>query len=198
MSKASAVILLLLSITLSLLGQEPDTGLIVQDSGTVFQFGEEISVTDTVDLPMATVERLEKDPIRAIMLAMVLPGLGQAYNERYWKIPIVYGAIGAAGYAIAFNTGNYRESVELYKEDGSTINEQRLRYWRRNMELSYIAAVAVYGLQILDAYVDALLFTWDVNDQLSIRVAPSLKPMLVPGQAPVTTAGLSLSLRLGK
>jgi len=114
------------------------------------------------------------------MYALVLPGLGQGYNKSYYKIPIVIAALGGIGYAIGFNTKMYRESSSDYALSPDATNERYLRYWRRNVELSYIGLILVYALQVLDAYVGAQLYNWDVNDNLSLRVAPSLQPMLSP------------------
>ncbi|HER08097.1 MAG TPA: hypothetical protein ENO20_04225 [Bacteroides sp.] len=116
-------------------------------------------------------------PSRAIMYALVLPGLGQAYNKKYFKIPLVYAALGGAVYAIHYNTGEYRKAVLDYAENQG--DDRYLRGWRRYMEISYIALAAVYALQVLDAYVDAHLYSWDVNENLSMRIAPSLQPMMV-------------------
>ncbi len=85
-----------------------------------------------------------RSPSKAIMLALVLPGLGQAYNRKYWKAPIVWAAVGVAGYAIVYNTGQYKQSSADYALDQSDINERFLQYWRRNMELSYIAMIAIH------------------------------------------------------
>lgn len=117
---------------------------------------------------------------RAIMLALVLPGLGQAYNKKYYKIPIVWAALGVAGYAISYNTGKYREYSKEYALVPDETNERYLRFWRRNLELSYIGLIAVYALQVLDAYVDAQLYSWDVNENLSLRIEPTLQPLMVP------------------
>jgi len=138
-----------------------------------------------------------RSPSRAIMYALVLPGLGQAYNQKYWKMPIVWAAIGGAGYAIVYNTGEYRQASYDYAQNPDDLNERYLEFWRRNMELSYIAMIGVYALQVLDAYVDAQLFSWDVNDNLSIGVSPSLKPLLAPGSIKGYSYGLGCSFNIG-
>jgi len=141
-----------------------------------------------------TVEAGEPDfshsPSKAMMYALVLPGLGQAYNKKYFKIPIVYVGLGAAVYAINYNSTNYRIASQEYAQDQNDLNERYLRTWRRWMEISYIALAAVYALQVLDAYVDAHLYSWDVNQNLSLRIAPSLQPVMVPGSVPVHQLGL--------
>ena len=119
-------------------------------------------------------------PSKATMFSLAVPGLGQVYNRKYWKVPIVWAAFGAAGYAISFNSRYYGEASNEYALLQDDTNERILQYWRRNLEISYIALIAVYALQVLDAYVDAQLYSWDVNEDLSIRVAPSMQPLLVP------------------
>ena len=144
-----------------------------------------------------TSEALEtKSPSKAIMYALVLPGLGQAYNGKYWKMPIVWAAIGGAGYAIAYNTGEYKQASYDYAQNPDDLNERYLGFWRRNMELSYIAMIAVYALQVLDAYVDAQLFSWDVNENLSIGVSPALKPLMSPGSIKGYSYGLGCNFNI--
>jgi hypothetical protein len=121
-----------------------------------------------------------KSSSRALMYALVLPGLGQGYNEKYWKMPIVWAAMGVAGWAIIYNTNEYKGAIEDYAQLPDDTNQRYLEWWRRNMELSYIGMIAIYALQVLDAYVDAQLYSWDVNDNLSLRVSPSLQPLLAP------------------
>ncbi len=133
---------------------------------------------------------------KAIMFALVLPGLGQGYNGKYYKMPIVWAALGAVSYAVVFNTKMYRQSSLDYALTPDDTNERYLRFWRRNMELSYIGLIAVYALQVLDAYVDAQLYSWDVNDNLSMRVTPSLQPLMAPSSLTGQSYGLTCSFNL--
>ncbi len=155
---------------------------------------------DTLSVEVPEEEELDPDhsPSQAIMYALALPGLGQLYNQKYYKIPIVWGAMGGAGYAIIFNSGKYSEASTAYAQETSDINERILRYWRRNRELSYIALLAVYALQVVDAYVDAQLYYWNVNEDLSIRMVPSLQPMMLPAGTIHPSYGLTCSFKLGK
>jgi hypothetical protein len=170
-----------------------DTLFTIQNSDTIYQFGEEdFRRADTL-----VVEALEpKSPTRALMYALVLPGLGQAYNGKWWKIPIVWGGLGASVYAITYNTGMYEEALYNYILDESDDNERIVRGWKRNMELSYIVTILVYGLQILDAYVDANLHSWDVNDNLSLGISPSLQPMMSHTSLTGLSGGLTCSLKI--
>lgn len=193
MNRFTVAVLLLFFISLPAFSQESDTVYAIQNSDSIYRFGQgDLLVTDTLlAQPLKT-----KSPTRALMYALVLPGLGQAYNEKYYKTPIVWAALGGAGYAIVFNTKQYKQATLDYIEDKSDINEHKLKIWRRNMELSYIAAIAVYGLQILDAYVDAHLYSWDVNDNLSLRISPSLQPMMAPTSATGYSGGLTCSFKI--
>jgi hypothetical protein len=136
----------------------------------------------------------DHSPSRAIMYALVLPGLGQAYNGKYYKIPFVYAAMGGAGYAINFNTQKYREASRIYAEEQNDFNERVLGAWRRYMELSYFSMIAIYALQVIDAYVDAQLYYWDVNENLSMRVTPSVRPIMVPSGMAQPVYGLTCSI----
>jgi hypothetical protein len=127
-------------------------------------------------------------PTRAAIYSAVLPGLGQGYNRKYWKIPIVYAGFGVITYFIISNTSEYRKFREAYNYvasgDSSYIdneyvgkyNEQQLldskNYYRRNMEFSYIIGGLWYILNIIDASVDAHFFDYDVSDDLSLEIDP--------------------------
>jgi len=180
-------------LTLPALGQELDTIQAIQDQDTIYQIGEgDIPRPDT----LVVEAREPKSPTRALMYALVLPGLGQAYNGKYWKIPIVWGALGVAGYAAYYNSGMYRDAMLNYIEEKSDNNERIVKGWKRNMELSYIVTILIYGLQMLDAYVDANMYTWDVNDNLAIGISPSLQPMMSHTSLTGYSGGLTCSLKI--
>jgi len=125
-------------------------------------------------------------PKRAALLSTFLPGLGQAYNHKYWKIPIVYSLIGTLGYIAWKNHQNYitfRNALRSrYDNDPNTtdnfpnLNDQVLKaqreYYRRNRDLFIIFSSLAYGLNILDAYVDAHLNGFTVSDKLSLKPIP--------------------------
>ena len=178
---------------------ESDTLQTFQYYDSVYQVQESpLLVADSLLVPdTAQVEAREpKSPTRALMYALVLPGLGQAYNGKYYKMPIVWAALGGAGYAIVFNTGKYEEATRNFMLDESDDNERILKGWKRNMELSYIVAILVYGLQILDAYVDANLYSWNVNDNLSMGISPSLQPMMSHTSLTGYSGGLTCSFKI--
>ena len=158
----------------------------MQDSARVAEMRN-----DTVSMAAQPAEEMDHSPTKAIMYALALPGLGQAYNKKYYKIPIVYAALGGVGYLIYFNNRGYLQASNDYALDPTDINERYLRFWRRNLELSYIGLVAVYALQTIDAYVDAQLFYWDVSEDLSLRLQPSLEPVMISPGLPVNQYGVS-------
>jgi len=144
------------------------------------------------------------DPRRATFLAVVLPGAGQIYNRKYWKLPILYGAAFTLGYYINFNNQQYvytRDSylqVQAGKKDrynGAYSLEQlaQLReYWRRNRDLLIIISGFTYLLNIADAAVDAHLGSFDVSDDLSLRVVPKMDLI---GYQPVFGLGMNFTVK---
>ena len=207
MSRFNVAVLLFI-LTLPVFSQESDTLSVIQNSDTlssiqnydsIYQFTESGFLhSDTLPEPdsLQVVEvRKPKSPSRALLYAMVLPGLGQAYNGKYWKIPIVWGALGVSGYAIFYNTQQYELAVRDYLVSESD-DDYIVRGWRRRMELSYIVTALIYGLQILDAYVDANLYSWEVNDNLSLGISPSLQPMMSHTSLSGYSGGLTCSFKI--
>jgi hypothetical protein len=202
-----SVAVLLIILTLPAFSQESDTVLSIHNADTlssiqtydsIYQFTESgfLSADTVYEADSLQLEvREPKSPTRALLYAMVLPGLGQAYNGKYWKIPIVWGALGVSAYAIHFNTQNYEAAVRDFLLNESD-DDRIVRGWRRNMELSYIVTILIYGLQMLDAYVDANLYTWDVNDNLSMGISPSLQPMMSHTSLSGYSGGLTCSFKI--
>ena len=124
---------------------------------------------------------------KAPLLSMACPGLGQIYNQKYWKTPIIIASIGGAIYAHNFYNNKFQEYKEAYiiRTDGnkSTIDgylnysENGLitlqDYYRNQKDLSIIIGAIIYLLNIADAYVDAHLFEYNVNENLSLNFEPS-------------------------
>jgi len=137
-----------------------------------------------------TVKVKKHDPKKASCLALI-PGAGQIYNKKYWKLPIVYAGLGASSvlvYYYADQTSIYRKEyvARIMKEPEETWNPDladkpietillNRNYYRRNMEISVAACAIVYLLSILDACVDAHLYYYDVSDNLSLGVKPKLE-----------------------
>lgn len=128
----------------------------------------------------------EHSPVKATWLALI-PGAGQIYNKKYWKLPIVYAGFGVISYFVVINRNEYMDYKEAYKckvelgdectnELAQKYSQENLldirNYYRRNMQLSYIIGGAWYLLQIVDAVVDAHLYYWNVTDDISMKVEP--------------------------
>jgi hypothetical protein len=120
-------------------------------------------------------------PAKAAFYSAVLPGLGQAYNKKYWKIPLAYAGIGAGLYYYNINNtkyNNYRDAYKRrlagYRDDNyQYLDDSRLitaqQFYQRNRDLSLFVAIAFYALNIVDANIDAHLMQFNVNDKLSFR-----------------------------
>jgi len=137
-------------------------------------------------------------PKRATIMSAILPGAGQAYNKKYWKIPVIYVGFATLGYFVASNNKDYKIYKDAYKYrlDGDVTttddfvgiySDQDLvtlkNYYRRNRDLSVIGMCLLYTLNILDASVDAHLFYFNVNDDLSLNITPSYMPGQFSGPA---------------
>ncbi|MDY4161878.1 MAG: DUF5683 domain-containing protein [Prevotella sp.] len=141
------------------------------------------------------------DPKRAMWLAIVIPGAGQIYNRKYWKLPIVYGGFIGCAYAMRWNNQMYMDYSQAYLDimdnDPNTksytqflhlgtqitsANEERYKSifksrkdkYRRWRDLSFFCMLGVYALSIVDAYVDASLSSFDISDDLSLQVEPAV------------------------
>jgi hypothetical protein len=201
MSRFFPAVLILFCVVLPAPGQEPDSLSMTLDS--IYNRGNEVIfhadslytdslLTDTLSIELD----LTHSPMKATLYALVLPGMGQAYNKKYWKMPIVWAGLGGVGYAIYFNTNKYNEAKYEFGLEPSDQNQRALKYWRRYMELSYIGLIVVYTLQVLDAYVDAQLYSWNVNENLSMGVHPSLQPIMHPSSLTGQAVGLTCSLTI--
>jgi hypothetical protein len=145
------------------------------------------------------------DPRKASSLSAMLPGLGQIYNDSWWKVPILYTGIGFAIYYIDLNNDNRILATEAVKDllaqqaAGETISENRLRafrrqadFWRKNRDLVILTLVGVYGLNIIDASIDAHLKGFNVSDNLA-----TFKPKLgvINNGAPYVGIGVTIPIR---
>ena len=127
------------------------------------------------------------NPKKALFLSMAIPGGGQIYNKRWWKLPFVYGGYTLLIIAIDYNTSGYRvyEDVviaelagETHRFSDSTLDENDYRRIRdgfdRNRQLSYIGLFALHLVQTAEAFVDCHLKTFDVSEDLSMRIGPKM------------------------
>lgn len=124
-------------------------------------------------------------PRKAAFYSMALPGLGQAYNKKYWKIPIIYGLGGTLGYFIGFNNklfvdlkvsveAKLNQTPDLDPYPRLSLESAKLNrdFSKRNRDFLIILTVLLYGLNIADAVVDAHLKSFDVKDDLGFRIEP--------------------------
>ena len=148
------------------------------------------------------------NPRKAGLFSIVVPGAGQLYNRKYWKIPLAWAACGTPIYFMVQNTKqrnvwrrNYKAAVdgdpttkvEPDFEAYSTATMKQARdYYQKNLEISYLATAGAYLVVATDAFVDAHLKTFDVSDDLSLKIAPCALPSPGPG----TTFGLGLCFSL--
>jgi hypothetical protein len=127
------------------------------------------------------------DPQRATILSAVLPGLGQAYNRKYWKIPIIYTAGGVLYYYYDLNHKAYLENKRYYEEEiaenggnenSAKANEYRNNYqnYRKKRDYKVILMSMLYVATIVDAMADAYFMSYDISDDLSLKITPSLLP----------------------
>jgi hypothetical protein len=142
-----------------------------------------------------TIKKKEHSPRVAAIRSAIFPGLGQIYNKKYWKLPIVYGALGTSAGVFFFNYGNYKDTRFAYRvkynmrvfrtdsalydnirNDLKPLSEESLRFYRnqfrRDIDYSVIFFLVLWGLNIVDATVDAHLKGFDVSSDLSLKIKP--------------------------
>ena len=166
---------------------------------------------DSIPLTSKEIDRLfwKPDPMRAVWLGAIVPGLGQIYNRSYWKVPIVYGGFMGCIYGITWTNSQYVGYKNAYRDiyydirdgkvsndpsksyiailpegytidrmGGSSAYQSRLKEWqnksRSNRDLSIAITAIFYALTLIDAYVDAQLFDFDISTDLSLNVSPQL------------------------
>jgi len=146
---------------------------------------------------------------KAAIFSAVLPGLGQAYNRKYWKIPVVYAGFGAIGYFVVTNDKQYDTFKEAYlyvaNADTTPIDNpyvtkyskdqlrSSMEYYRRNRDLSIIIGALWYAVVILEAYADAHFFDYDVSEDLTLKVGPAALPSPERPRQPVP--GIHITLK---
>lgn len=184
-----------------------------QEQGDFAFKPDSVQLVNASEIPTDTLPVVEwrPDPLRAVWLGAICPGLGQMYNRSWWKVPIVYGALMGCGYAIMTNQNTYTEYkrayMDLYNDfhsdagvqvddmtksynailpkgydiarmGGSSSYLSKLENWqntyRRYRDISIVVTVVVYALSLVDAYVDAQLFDFDISPDLSMQVEPAL------------------------
>jgi hypothetical protein len=160
------------------------------------------------------------DAQKAVWLATIVPGLGQIYNRQYWKLPIIYGGTLALAYGITWNDRMYVDYRKGYVDlmdknpntnyfeyllpEGVTLDstnkdyytkviKNKLDNYRRNRDLCIITTAVLYLLSIIDAYVDAQLFDYDISPDLSLQVTPTV---IAPSSSYEQDSSVGLSCKL--
>lgn len=179
------------------------------------------TVTTVIDTTAPEGKKVKKvnvyNPGKAALRSAIIPGWGQIYNKKYWKLPIVYGALGTSAYVFFFNLQTYKDTRFAYKakynirQPGATAadtlafnnipdylkpySEGSLRAnrdsYRRDIDYSVLFFVLLWGLNVVDAAVDAHLKGFDVSPDLSFRIKPGHSEM-------AGTNGLSFVVSIGK
>ena len=158
--------------------------------------------------PAADTGKLAKekfDPRKSTIRSAIIPGWGQIYNKKYWKLPLVYGALGTTAGVFFYNVKNYKllRLAFIYRSDKDTTNDKLIdpkfknlsagalrsyrNSFRQNVDYSVLFFIVFWGLNVVDATVDGHLKQFDVNENLSLEFKPGYSPMS-------NTAGLSLVL----
>ncbi|HLT71186.1 MAG TPA: DUF5683 domain-containing protein [Cyclobacteriaceae bacterium] len=196
MKHPSLIVLLLVMFALPLRAQE------VQDSIRAVQPADETAGT-VVDTVLIESYAKRFNPARASLFAAVLPGLGQVYNKKYWKLPLVYGGFAAIGYGLNFYQvlyKDYKNQLYYILENGTEeslegFTEDQLRpaidQARHERDFMIILMAGMYILQIIDAHVDAHLKEFDVNPNLQVKMQPLLRTEMLTGNQ----VGFSVTLR---
>ena len=144
--------------------------------------------------------RFVPNPNKSVWLALVIPGGGQIYNRKYWKLPLVYGGFIGCAYALSWNNMMYKDysqayldimdddpntksyedflplnsSIEGQEEHFKTIFKNRKDLYRRQRDLSIFCFIGVYLLSVIDAYVDAELSNFDITKDIGLKVEPAV------------------------
>lgn len=150
------------------------------------------TISETVTTPVIIKDAFKPIPKKALIYSLILPGAGQIYNRRYWKLPLVYAAYGGLAYAFDINGSRlkrFRTAYE-YRVDGNpltnadelvnpAVSDEAIRQVRdgvrKDLELTYMAAIVVHALNGIEAYVDAHLRDFDISEDLSIDLRPTFE-----------------------
>ena len=144
---------------------------------------------------------LPTDPKKATMLSALLPGAGQVYNGKTWKVPILYAGILTDVYFIQYNHKRYERFRDaLFALDKGEPNQfpslnraalvRNVDYWRQNRDLTLLLMLGIYALNLVDANVDAHLSGFDISEDLTLKIAPQIGTLSAS-----STTGLSFTLQ---
>lgn len=151
--------------------------------------GDTLIQSGTVVSPDTTTFVSNHSPQKAVMYSLICPGLGQIYNRKYWKLPFIYGGVGAFVYFISYNQLKYKKfraavengnpnSGELIEIDGFRYRYESLGigrdYYRRYRDISLAGLAGMYLLNVIDAMVDAYFVRYDISDDISLKLEPAV------------------------
>lgn len=176
--------------------------------GTVPSFSQNQVETETAEsVPEEKEEKqdyssLPKNPRKATILSAILPGAGQVYNNKAWKVPIIYAGFMTDIYFINFNNKRYqtfRTALFAFDDDDPSqfpsLNREALvrnvDYWRQNRDLTILLLAAIYALNLIDANVDAHLSGFDISDDIAMKIEPNVGSFAASGNP----MGLSLKFQ---
>lgn len=148
---------------------------------------------------------LPKNPKKATILSAILPGAGQVYNGKAWKVPILYAGFMTDIYFIGYNNKRYQTFISALNAFDEGDNSQfpslnrdalvrNVDYWRQNRDMTILLLFGIYALNIIDANVDAHLSGFDISDDLALKIEPSMESLA----ASSTLMGVSLKLQFKK
>lgn len=203
MKRLATALLMTVAAILQATAQEPAQQETIKNDSAAVSKKLPISVSDS-----AVVVKVPRDwstwtpkPQKALWMALVIPGGGQIYNRKYWKLPLVYGGMMGCIYAMTWNNTMYKDYSQAYLDImdsdpntqsynkflhlGNTIDESNMeRYktifkkrkdkYRRWRDMSFFCLLGVYALSVVDAYVDAELSEFDISKDLSMKVRPTI------------------------
>jgi hypothetical protein len=144
---------------------------------------------DTIKKVPVKVAGKYHSPKKAALFSAVIPGSGQIYNKKYWKVPVIYAGFAGLAYSFQFNQSRYvkyRDALKYRLDDDASTNDIFIhtytddqlttlyKYYHRYRDLTVIGGAALYLLNVVDAAVDAHLFTFNVSDDLSLNFHPAL------------------------
>nr|WP_294940936.1 DUF5683 domain-containing protein [uncultured Mucilaginibacter sp.] len=230
MLKQLLVTILFICFVSVCMAQKPDTVAKAKDTATVVK---KDTVVRSSFAPKIKKEKIYHPdsthiPSLAVKRSLMIPGWGQVYNKKYWKVPLIYGGLGLLGAAIVFNQGYFQQFLALAKisktggipAKGSALYPTYIKYqaeyelyknidyqsladasdgYLRNRDLSILGVLGVWGIQAIDAYIDAkFISSYTVDNDLSIKVTPGLigQPMYASNFNSAYIPGIKITFTL--
>lgn len=198
------------------MAQERDSAVLKQD--TIKTIVKPAPVKSKPVFKSAERLELEKMPRRAAIRSAIIPGWGQLTNRRWWKVPLVYGGFVGIALVYDFNQTNYKiflteaQNREYNTQNPTTPKPVRPEYqtltttgiitikdgYRRNRDLTILGGAAFYAITIIDAYVDAKFFRFDITDELALKVKPGLQQQPADNAFASPVPSIKVSLALSK